>query len=187
MRYMMDDCGPLLVLTDAAPGGNMENVGYGCEVITLEAEALAIEQENLEPINTESDGAYVIYTSGTTGRPKGVLIEHRQGTTYVTGSMERLGLVRGDVRVQTSSISFDHFVEEVYPLLSSGGTLLLLSREEARDVPGLRKALEDGGVTVLSTTPPVLNELQKYPAPDLTATDHGRRCLEAGTYFEYCG
>jgi amino acid adenylation domain-containing protein/non-ribosomal peptide synthase protein (TIGR01720 family) len=78
--------------------------------------------------------AYLLYTSGTTGTAKGVVVEHRNLVNlihwhhrrYPTGVGERVG--------QTSSISFDASVWEIWSALTCGASLVLLD-ESASAVP----------------------------------------------------
>ncbi|MCP4157678.1 MAG: amino acid adenylation domain-containing protein, partial [bacterium] len=111
------------------------------------------------------EASYIIYTSGSTGVPKGVLISHRNAVVYICGSRERLNLAPGDTRTQTSAVTFDHYVEEVYPQLSSGGKLVIVPEEETRDISRLAEVLERHRVTVMSTTPAVLKLLSEHRLP----------------------
>jgi amino acid adenylation domain-containing protein len=69
--------------------------------------------------------AYVIYTSGSTGRPKGVMIEHRALMNYTQAAIEQYGITGEDRVLQFAAASFDAHVEEIFPCLSQGGTLVL--------------------------------------------------------------
>ena len=71
--------------------------------------------------------AYVIYTSGSTGRPKGVMLEHRALVNYAYAAAKEYGITAADRVLQFASVSYDAHVEEVYPCLIHGGTLVLRS------------------------------------------------------------
>jgi amino acid adenylation domain-containing protein/non-ribosomal peptide synthase protein (TIGR01720 family) len=71
--------------------------------------------------------AYVIYTSGSTGRPKGVMIEHRALANYTESVAAEYQIMSADRVLQFASVSYDAHVEEVYPCLTRGGTLVLRS------------------------------------------------------------
>ncbi len=114
-----------------------------------------------------SDLAYVIYTSGTTGEPKGVMIEHKNVVGYVHSFLDEFKYT-GDERVIVhSSYSYDGFVEEVYPGLSSGSTLVIANKYGARDIKAMAEVMIKNNVTDIGLTPLVLSELNKinkFPA-----------------------
>ena len=69
--------------------------------------------------------AYVIYTSGSTGKPKGVVIPHRAVAHHAVTISRRYGLRSGDQVLQFASLSFDISVEELFPTLLVGATVVL--------------------------------------------------------------
>ncbi len=69
--------------------------------------------------------AYLIYTSGSTGIPKGVPIHHAALLTYCVAAIATYALRTTDRMLQFSALSFDAHVEEIFPTLLSGGTLVL--------------------------------------------------------------
>jgi amino acid adenylation domain-containing protein/non-ribosomal peptide synthase protein (TIGR01720 family) len=73
--------------------------------------------------------AYLIYTSGSTGLPKGVMIEHQAFTNFVNAAILHYNLTERDRVLQFASISFDAAVEEIFPCLSMGGTLVLRTED----------------------------------------------------------
>ncbi|GGP84682.1 non-ribosomal peptide synthetase [Streptosporangium pseudovulgare] len=97
---------------------------------------------------TPGDAAYVITTSGSTGVPKGVLVEHGALAARVRWMRADYGLTPADRVVQFASLSFDAHVEEVFPALAAGATLLLLP-DGAATLPDVLASPEGGRVTVL--------------------------------------
>ncbi|HKH47568.1 MAG TPA: amino acid adenylation domain-containing protein [Thermoanaerobaculia bacterium] len=81
--------------------------------------------------------AYVLFTSGSTGRPKGVVVEHRQLAQYVDAVAGRLGLgdlgVGGASYALVSTLAADLGNTVLYPALSTGGTLHVISAARAAD------------------------------------------------------
>jgi len=74
---------------------------------------------------SSADLMYIIYTSGSTGRPKGVMIRHSSVVNFVHFSSRLYDIKPGDRVLQFASLSFDTAVEEIYPTLTSGATLVL--------------------------------------------------------------
>ncbi|MGB8195091.1 MAG: amino acid adenylation domain-containing protein, partial [Chitinophagaceae bacterium] len=107
-----------------------------------------------------SSKAYVIYTSGSTGKPKGVVVEHRSLVNYCLTFRDTFSITTSDKVIQQSSVSFDTMVEEIYPALISGAYVLIV-KEGGRDINTIRKYIEQDGATVLSTTPLVLEWLNR--------------------------
>ncbi|MCA8966773.1 MAG: AMP-binding protein, partial [Planctomycetes bacterium] len=108
--------------------------------------------------HTPEQLAYVLFTSGSTGRPKGVEISQKSLLDYVYTFTDYFELSNQDVVIQQSSISFDTAVEEIYPILGVGGRLVL-SESGGRDVEHLRELIVREGVTILSSTPLVIQGL----------------------------
>jgi len=105
-----------------------------------------------------SDLCYICYTSGSTGTPKGVMVEHQSVSDYVQTFRKYFDIKDTDVVIQQSSISFDTSVEEIFPTLCAGGTLVIIPKGGS-DIDGIIQAINEKEVTLLSTTPLVINEL----------------------------
>ncbi|MGW0916630.1 amino acid adenylation domain-containing protein [Streptomyces sp. NPDC002784] len=72
------------------------------------------------------DPAYVLYTSGSTGEPKAVVVPHRALAVRVGWMREAYRLGPGERVLQFASLGFDTHVEEIFPALCSGATVVLL-------------------------------------------------------------
>jgi amino acid adenylation domain-containing protein len=69
--------------------------------------------------------AYVMFTSGSTGRPKGVGITQAALTRHAQVALEFLGLSAQDRSLQFATFNFDAFVEQLYPALICGASVVL--------------------------------------------------------------
>lgn len=138
----------------------------GVTPIFLEDDFAEFSAENpaVEAISGTS-ALYVLYTSGTTGTPKGVVIEHRNVANYVRAFAQEFGLTPRDRMLQCSVCTFDIFVEEFYPILLSGGTLVIASREERADAALLAELMRREEVTLASGFPYLWRELQEQALP----------------------
>jgi amino acid adenylation domain-containing protein len=96
-----------------------------------------------------SNLAYVIYTSGSTGKPKGVEIPHRALVNFAQAAVQEYEITQSDRILQFASISFDASIEEIYPCLIAGGTLVLRSEEMSYSPSLLLEKSCDYGITIL--------------------------------------
>ncbi|HEX8815442.1 MAG TPA: amino acid adenylation domain-containing protein [Terriglobales bacterium] len=126
LTLMLDDSRPALVLTESDVADRLAFAKT--KLVSLDTEADNIfrgASSNLDLPITSENLAYVIYTSGSTGRPRGVLLPHRGLANHNQSSIELYDLTPDDRVLQMSSISFDIAVEEIFPALAAGATLVL--------------------------------------------------------------
>nr|WP_269328855.1 non-ribosomal peptide synthetase/MFS transporter [Kineosporia babensis] len=87
-----------------------------------------VTAEGVQPLEDavpREDPAYVIFTSGSTGRPKGVLIGRQSLRDFAGAFGTRFGFAPGERILQFASLSFDVSVEEIFPALTRGATVVL--------------------------------------------------------------
>jgi amino acid adenylation domain-containing protein len=93
--------------------------------------------------------AYVIYTSGSTGQPKGVCIPHSALANHVAGTLELFALDYIDRVLQFAALSFDASIEEIFPTLAAGATLVIRNDEMVTSARNFFEAVTQAGITVL--------------------------------------
>lgn len=104
--------------------------------INLDDDWKKISQESIEnPINDvkPENLVYIIYTSGSTGKPKGVAVEHQQLLNYLYGILRKLQLPTNASYATVSTFAADLGNTVIFPCLSTGGCLHIVSWERASD------------------------------------------------------
>ncbi|MXV13445.1 amino acid adenylation domain-containing protein, partial [Xanthomonas sp. LMG 8992] len=134
LAYIVEDSRPLVLLTHAGLDHIAQRASCGhvqIPLLTLDRDRTLVQQPVHDPLVADlAPGhlAYVIYTSGTTGLPKGVMVEHRGLVNYIFDAVRLFGIVPSDTVLQQNSLNFDVSVEEMFPALCGGATLLPTSR-----------------------------------------------------------
>ncbi|SDE77108.1 amino acid adenylation domain-containing protein [Myxococcus virescens] len=149
LRFMLEDSGARVIVARAA---FRERLGAAEGRVWLDAEvppSSGVPQAPAVLVPPEAS-AYVLYTSGSTGRPKGVVVQHQSLVNFTRAAWTSFPVAPGDRVLQFASISWDTSAEEIYPCLTSGGTLVLRT-PDMLDEPGAFLAkCEAAGVTQLN-------------------------------------
>lgn len=128
LDFMLRDSGAALVLTDEMVDSALDVPGVPVvrvDELRRGSKAEGRPAPSAPPGPDPGDLAYVIYTSGSTGTPKGVAVEHGGLAARVRWMCAEYPFGPADRVLQFASLSFDTHAEELYPVLSAGGTLVL--------------------------------------------------------------
>lgn len=159
--YILGQAEADLVVTQCRYRGLFDGGPHTLFAGDMQAQAGALPQQ----IDPEAP-AYVLYTSGTTGFPKGVMVAHRNLCHYVRAFQNEFHPGLGDVMLQNSVCTFDIFVEEVFPILLSGGALAIADVGARGDFDKLLAFIKRYDVTMVSGFPYLMirfNHLDKLP------------------------
>ncbi|MDF5713916.1 MAG: amino acid adenylation domain-containing protein, partial [Rhizonema sp. NSF051] len=108
-------------LIDKLPEGQAQRVYLDAEWQVISQ----LSQDNLITGVQAGNLTYVIYTSGSTGIPKGVLIPHGAIANHCSIIQQAYALGKSDRVLQFASINFDASLEQIFPTLLVGATLVL--------------------------------------------------------------
>lgn len=118
-----------------------------------------IESKNLK-LSFDSKLAYILYTSGTTGNPKAVEVTRKALMNFIVSIPQRIKFNKNDIIASFTNFTFDiFFLEAVLPLYY-GMTVVLATKEQAKNPSKSAKLLLDKKVTMLQITPSKLRLLK---------------------------
>ncbi len=162
IAYMLGDCAPALVLTDAAHRACLPSeMAQPVVLLPLEdalpgdAADAACPPVALHPGHL----AYVIYTSGSTGRPKGAANRHGALSNRIAWMQRAYGLGPGDTVLQKTPFGFDVSVWEFFWPLAVGARLAMAPPGAHREPAQLQALIQRHAVTTLHFVPSMLQAL----------------------------
>ncbi|MGY4761311.1 non-ribosomal peptide synthase/polyketide synthase [Paenibacillus caseinilyticus] len=163
--YMLEDAQVRLLLTSGGLEGLAGELRFGGALLDVMSEELYQgDDTSLESVNSSRDLAYVLYTSGSTGNPKGVMVEHRQVSNFITAIVEATELTRSDSILCLTTISFDIFGLETLVPLAHGMQVIVGSEEEGSDGTKLAALIRRFGIEAMQSTPSRLKLLLEHAA-----------------------
>jgi len=111
--------------------------------------------------------AYMIYTSGSTGKPKGAMLHQAGLRNFIAVVIDMEKLTANDRISGHRSFSFDAHIEDMYPVLTLGGSFHIMPTEIRKDLAAIRQFLIDhqctGGGYSTAMTSLLLNTFDDLP------------------------
>ncbi|VVN21638.1 Linear gramicidin synthase subunit D [Pseudomonas fluorescens] len=124
LRAMIEDSGLRVLLTQSHLAPALPRTA-DVSVLSLDQLAYPAFSDNLPAHSGPQNLAYVMFTSGSTGRPKGVGITQSALARHAQVALDFLGLTAHDRSLQFATFNFDAFVEQLYPALICGASVVL--------------------------------------------------------------
>jgi len=148
--YILQDSAPQIVITLPDLATKMRDFeGTVVELTSTYWNDSKLPSGNPDVDFQASHLAYCIYTSGSTGQPKGVQIEHGSFNSFVCAAQARYGFKPTDRVLQFASPGFDTAVEEIFPTLLSGGTLVLRTDDMVTHASDFFRIVDSMELTIL--------------------------------------
>lgn len=160
LQFMLEDSQAPVLLTTEALHSQFQRPGM--LVVCVDSKRGLIAKESREnPTNSLNPAnlAYVIYTSGSTGKPRGVLLTHAGLVNHNLASIRLYDLRPTDRVLQFSSMSFDIAIEEIWPTLLAGASLVLRPNNFSVEVADFLHWTTQSGITVLDLPTAYWHEL----------------------------
>ncbi|HEX3933806.1 MAG TPA: AMP-binding protein, partial [Puia sp.] len=162
VAFIIRDAGVKLVLTDTSNLSLCEHAGrlisFSVAIVDM-----AVKQGDVIPSSgrgfTSKQIAYVMYTSGSTGEPKAVEVYHHSVLNVLSCLRDRPGFDLRDRMLSVSTSLFDISVTEFFLPLTTGGELVIASKEEVMDTRKLKALFDTCRPTYMQATPALWNAL----------------------------
>ncbi|MBQ0080667.1 MAG: amino acid adenylation domain-containing protein, partial [Alistipes sp.] len=145
LSFMVKDSNAALLIAD--PELHSIVSGYDGEVI-LTSELEHLETLPLPKDTLTSESLFILlYTSGSTGTPKGVMLEHGNLVAFIKWYWRYYGLTSKDKVAAYASFGFDANMMDLYPALTIGATLHVISEDIRLDLVAINDYFEKNGIT----------------------------------------
>ncbi|MGB9305734.1 MAG: amino acid adenylation domain-containing protein [Mycobacterium sp.] len=126
------------------------------------SDSLLTDADRLRPLLPDHL-AYVIYTSGSTGQPKGVAVSHHAIAEHVDGFIAEWSMTAEDRLLQSSSVSFDASLLDIFVTLTLGAQLVVPRADVFGDIDYVADLIERRRITVLHMVPSMLSTVLMLP------------------------
>jgi len=178
--YILNDCQVKAVVTEQGIGtelaGELARLGAAPALLPIgdEGSGLALQalldrlqatdpSPAVETVHAAPDDiAYILYTSGSTGHPKGVVLTHRNASSFVDWVSETFGPSPDDIFSSHAPFHFDLSILDIFVSVSQGAGLVLFGEALGKDPARLAAAIASERISVWYSTPSVLGLLADY-------------------------
>lgn len=150
IAFMLEDAEVSVLLTQENLTAKLPQ--NNAKIVFLDKDWNLIKNQSINNLiieNNPDNLAYIIYTSGSTGKPKGVMISHESLVSFTQTVITEYPVRREDRILQFASVSFDTAVEEIYPCLCIGATLILRTEKWLTSISGFVEYCQQFKITIL--------------------------------------
>ncbi|MEO8380765.1 MAG: amino acid adenylation domain-containing protein, partial [Acidobacteriota bacterium] len=162
LRYMVQDAGPRVVLTQHALRPLLAESEVRTLVLDSDELRMTLAAQPVSNPEARANGltvrnlAYVIYTSGSTGLPKGVLNEHQGVVNRLWWAQAEYRLQDDDRVLQKTPFGFDVSVWELFLPLLAGARLVMARPGGHQDPVYLTEVIAREQITTIHFVPSML-------------------------------
>jgi amino acid adenylation domain-containing protein len=127
--------------------------------VTLSSELDGYEPTPPPRSTISLDLAYILYTSGSTGDPKGVMLSHLNGLSFVEWAVREMRVAPDDRLSSHAPFHFDLSIFDIFAASVGGATVVLVPPEVAYFPIDVARFIERERITIWYSVPSVLSML----------------------------
>ena len=149
---------------------NLESIKKELDIANIENPGLIID---------ENATAYIYYTSGTTGKPKGVMGSYKNLSHYTLAAKDTYSMDKQTIMPSVAKYTFSISMFELLCPLVSGGTLMVLPREQVLDLGFMVNLLKK--ITMFHIGPSLLKRIVAKLKQDYSSYEAFKHIKHAST------
>lgn len=146
LNLMMQDSGAMMLIADPKLNGIITDDFTGLRMSTEDIFSLEPGDVHLAPPRPE-DLFVMLYTSGSTGTPKGVMFEHANTLVTTEWVKKYFDISESSHLTQYASYGFDAHAFDIYPAITAGAQLHIITDDIRLDFLALRRYYNKNGIT----------------------------------------
>ncbi len=128
LESMIADAGVRRIVTDDRSASRLRELLSDQTLVVVSDVDGEVPNEAFSPPHPD-EVAYVMFTSGSSGRPKGVEINQRALSLHIDDYLAEFEVTEQDTVLQFSTVNFDAAIEQMLPVLTVGGRMVMRGPE----------------------------------------------------------
>lgn len=176
-----------VIITNDEGEKKLNELGYISNIVNYqEAISNDISKEEVDEVYTkwatkiDTDPIYSIFTSGSTGTPKGVLISHKGVIDYIEWAKVTYNITEKEVIGSQAPFYFDNSTLDVYLMLATGATLVIVPEEKYMFPLKLIEYINEKDINFVFWVPSVLVNVANFKALETLLPTSLKKILFAG-------
>lgn len=160
-RYMLNNCGIRVVLTDTLLYPSIESAADGLNIAIQQVNDLTVAESEVSATftprqHTASDAAAILHTSGSTGDPKGAVITHGNLSVFTSWAVSRFDLTADDCLLSHAPLQFDLSFFDLFAALAASATVVLATPADTANAVRMQQLVNQSKITIWQSVPSAL-------------------------------